>query len=588
MKMNQKAPRQSRSEAPTPTPAIQRSLKPRDRAAERSAAVAAAPPIVAEVLNTPGKALDSGARKTMAARLHHDFANVRVHADSRAASSAKAVDAEAYAVGSHVVFDEGKYAPHSSEGQQLLAHELIHTLQQANTAVHPSELALGDPTDATEKEAERMAVSPAQESVAIKPRASRLQRQMNPAPKVDLAESASPLLAGAIGSITIDGFDTGKSEIPRTNRSTLEKTARTIRTLLDKYPGSSIQVTGHTDAVGKEENNQTLGQARADSVRDTLVSMGIPADAITTASKGETDLLIKTQAAEPRNRRVEVKFQPHTTPSIGAISKPFSTAPSFGGGSLFEPKSPAGVSPTTIPDKPLPGASTPPPAASAKPQPKIGEINELVELIKKTSDAAKKDPLVRKLRDFMAELQPFMPAKDAKKEIDNAIDGLVKAGSDAAIKAILEAITGRSPAAVSDKAREQTGPYAPTKDLKERILKTPEIPITDAPKAPPKYSYEYRGGIKKTYAPGATIKFTLVAPDKPPEGGKRLVIIAAADRNEVNPNRFGEVTLGSEKSKEIEMTAPKEPGKYLFRVNAGLGFDYSSVQEFEVAAPDKK
>ena len=64
--------------------------------------------------------------------------------------------------------------------------------------------------------------------------------------------------------------------------------------------------------------------------------------------------------------------------------------------------------------------------------------------------------------------------------------------------------------------------------------------------------------------------------------------MAYDDRNEASPKRFGEVSLESDGPKSIEMTAPDAPGKYVFRVNIGLGFDYSSVEEFEVVASNKK
>jgi hypothetical protein len=60
----------------------------------------------------------------------HDFSNVRVHADPMADRAAAAVDAHAYTVGTHIVFAEGHYAPHTVEGRRLLAHELAHTVQQ--------------------------------------------------------------------------------------------------------------------------------------------------------------------------------------------------------------------------------------------------------------------------------------------------------------------------------------------------------------------------------------------------------------------------------------------------------------------------
>jgi outer membrane protein OmpA-like peptidoglycan-associated protein len=483
--------------------------------------------------------------------------------------------------------------PRSAKGQELLAHELIHTLQQSHCPPGAAAVALGDPADADEKQAERMASAGSGQKPAAAPHAFRVQRQMNqaPIPTPDLAESASPFLAGAIGSITIDGFDTGKNEISKANQTALARTARTIQTLLRKYPGSTINVTGHTDAVGKEENNQTLGQARAESVQAALVGLGIPAEAIMTASKGETQLLVKTEKAEARNRRVEVRFEPHATPSFGVQpSQGSMPSGSFGGDSAMDLNTPSTArSPAATPDTPSGRASpVPSPAKKAEP-PAVGEIKALTELIKQTADAVKRDPLVRKLRDALAQLQPFMPAKDARKEIDNAIDALVKAGSDAGIMAILQAITGRSPSPVTDQQRQQTGP-AVSQLPTPPIIQGPKIPINDAPKPAPKFSFQYRNGPQKSYAPGATIKFTLIAPDdfSTLPGAKRLVIVAEADRDAPNPDRFGKVSLESAAPMSIEMTAPQAPGKYLFRVDVGLGFDYSSMQEFEVTGPGKK
>jgi len=62
----------------------------------------------------------------------YDFSQVRVHFDSHAAESARAVGALAYTVGSDVVFGAGQYAPRTGEGRKLLAHELAHTVQQTN------------------------------------------------------------------------------------------------------------------------------------------------------------------------------------------------------------------------------------------------------------------------------------------------------------------------------------------------------------------------------------------------------------------------------------------------------------------------
>ena len=90
----------------------------------------AAPPIVHEVLRSPGQPLDPATRAFMEPRFGHDFSRVRVHTDAKAAESARAVNALAYTVGHDVAFGAGQYAPKTSEGRRLLAHELTHVVQK--------------------------------------------------------------------------------------------------------------------------------------------------------------------------------------------------------------------------------------------------------------------------------------------------------------------------------------------------------------------------------------------------------------------------------------------------------------------------
>ena len=89
-----------------------------------------APSIVEEVLGTPGQPLAQSARRTLEPSFGHDFSQVRVHDDSKAAESAASVSALAYTVGNHIVFNSGQYAPGTTSGNRLLAHELTHTIQQ--------------------------------------------------------------------------------------------------------------------------------------------------------------------------------------------------------------------------------------------------------------------------------------------------------------------------------------------------------------------------------------------------------------------------------------------------------------------------
>jgi hypothetical protein len=66
-----------------------------------------------------------------AAPSQYDFGQVRVHTDAKAAESARAMNARAYTFGREIVFGAGQYAPQTSAGRRLLAHELAHVAQQS-------------------------------------------------------------------------------------------------------------------------------------------------------------------------------------------------------------------------------------------------------------------------------------------------------------------------------------------------------------------------------------------------------------------------------------------------------------------------
>jgi hypothetical protein len=115
-----------------------------------------APPSVQETLTRPGRPLEAPVRDRMESRLGHDFSRVRVHSDAGAAASARAVGAQAYTVGSDVVFGAGGYAPQTTGGASLLAHELAHTVQQRD-ARPAGQLAVGASSSPAEHQADRAA-----------------------------------------------------------------------------------------------------------------------------------------------------------------------------------------------------------------------------------------------------------------------------------------------------------------------------------------------------------------------------------------------------------------------------------------------
>ncbi len=150
------------------------------RAATSAAPVSTVPPIVHDVLASSGRPLDAGTRSFMEPRFGHDFSQVRVYTDGRAAESARAVNALAYTVGRNVVFGAGQYAPGTSEGQRLLAHELTHVVQQHDRPGLQRKLEIRPTNDHYEQEADRVGGQVMQGSMVsglLPAPASSIQRQ---------------------------------------------------------------------------------------------------------------------------------------------------------------------------------------------------------------------------------------------------------------------------------------------------------------------------------------------------------------------------------------------------------------------------
>lgn len=92
-----------------------------------------APEGVQQVLSGPGRPLDARTRAFFEPRFGRDFSSVRVHTSDTADRSARALDAQAYTVGHHVVFSRGADSPSTETGRRVLAHELAHVVQQSHS-----------------------------------------------------------------------------------------------------------------------------------------------------------------------------------------------------------------------------------------------------------------------------------------------------------------------------------------------------------------------------------------------------------------------------------------------------------------------
>lgn len=115
---------------------------------------------VKEGLFSNGSPLDPATRTYFESKLGHDFGNIRVHSNPEAAESAKSIEADAYTVGDDIVFAQNRFRPGTLSGNSLLAHELVHTVQQRGapgTNSKPSDFELSSKSDGIESEASSVA-----------------------------------------------------------------------------------------------------------------------------------------------------------------------------------------------------------------------------------------------------------------------------------------------------------------------------------------------------------------------------------------------------------------------------------------------
>lgn len=79
-----------------------------------------------------GSSLDGSTHSFMSGRFGSDFSNVKIHTDNEAIQLSRDLNAKAFTTGNDVYFNDGQYQPNSTNGKQLLAHELTHVVQQSN------------------------------------------------------------------------------------------------------------------------------------------------------------------------------------------------------------------------------------------------------------------------------------------------------------------------------------------------------------------------------------------------------------------------------------------------------------------------
>jgi len=103
-------------------------------------------------------------------------------------------------------------------------------------------------------------------------------------------------------------FVTDRADLTQPARSALDVLAAAMKS--DRLAGVRFTIEGHADPRGSEDHNLKLSQARAESVRDYLISRhGLDASRVQAVGKGSSNLMNKTNIAAPENRRVTIVSQ---------------------------------------------------------------------------------------------------------------------------------------------------------------------------------------------------------------------------------------------------------------------------------------
>jgi hypothetical protein len=206
------------------TPLIQREISTGETSA-------VSPPVESHIasLHGCGQPLPESVRAFFEPRFGVDFSQVRVHTDSHAARSVRAVNARAFTVGGDIVFGTGEYSPATTPGKRLFAHELAHTIQQKAPVI---------------------VRVPSNRELPANPKSLSMSK---PAQKHQQTNQRICLSVY---------FSKNSSKLDETSRSALERLSIKLRHLMS----ATVIVNGYTSSEGEKKYNLELSENRRQTV----------------------------------------------------------------------------------------------------------------------------------------------------------------------------------------------------------------------------------------------------------------------------------------------------------------------------------
>ena len=287
-------------------------------AAAGAAAPAAHTPDVATALGS-GAPIDAPTRRWFETRMGADLRGVRVHTDAAAGGAARDLHANAFAVGSHVAFADGRYSPQTASGRRLLAHELAHVLQGGHAIRRSAVPGNVTPGGGEGDRSLRGIYMPARSGGA----AAIPSPESCPPPKgMACTPASSPV--GAVAHTFL--FAQDSASLSTLQRTEIDAAAGAWHTA---GGATMLRVDGFASAEGPCEYNWNLSCRRAQAVQSELNtprdgSAGVPAGSIELFAHGESD---EAGPALAPNRKATISLPTPPPPPPPTSTPPTCTFP---------------------------------------------------------------------------------------------------------------------------------------------------------------------------------------------------------------------------------------------------------------------
>jgi len=374
------------------------------------------------------KPIEPALRSRFEAGFGCDFSDVRVHAGPAAADTAHSLHAQAYTVGSDIHFAAGRYRPDTTQGQELIAHELAHVEQQSRG---------GSGGAGAEARANRAAHHVMQGNTVSPDAVGGAQHGVQAKPDEYGSDAPSGL---TFPVTTLDAFALNSAALTGAHLEEIKRLAWSIglHAGMRRNAAATITIVGHTDRSGPETVNDPLGQSRADSVKQALVDAlakenvdpGTFGD-IPSTSMGESQPVVPTAdgVKNEKNRRVEI------TVNIGSKAALAPAPPTF---------DPFKLPPDAVPPEGGPG-----------PRREKDKWQEMEENQRKIEEYDRKHPrtnkglsdlLIDKVMDDIVDpiIKKLPVSKDLKDKARSAVRKGLEKGTESACEAAVDAagVTG--------------------------------------------------------------------------------------------------------------------------------------------------